>query len=304
MIRAGGIDLGGTKIEARLFDADWQMIDRRRVPTARDYDQLVADVAGQVRWLRDQGGPALPVGIGAAGLHNQKTGRVLTANLVADGHPFPADIARAAEGQVSYINDCSAHTLSEYIFGAAKGHDPVVGIILGTGVGGGVVAGGRLIEGPAGASGEFGHLPAPALLVQKFGLPIVRCGCGREGCAETLIAGPGVERIAQALTGQRRGLPDIAAGRHDDPEATAVWEVWIALLADLIVTVSLTVDPELVILGGGPSQIDGLVEALEPAIAARHLPGLPAPALKIAAGGEASGARGAAFVAWQEAGAP
>ncbi|MES2145025.1 MAG: ROK family protein [Pseudomonadota bacterium] len=154
---AVGIDLGGTKIEAQIFDADWTRVAQRRIDTPRDYPGLVAAMADQIAWAGAQGGPRLPVGIAAAGLVNPATGLALTANLAATGHPFPADIAATAGRRVSYVNDCRALTLSEAIFGAARGLSPAVGLILGTGIGGGVAVEGRLVEGPATLGGEFGH---------------------------------------------------------------------------------------------------------------------------------------------------
>lgn len=296
---AAGIDLGGTKIEAQLFDADWALVDRRRIATPRDYATLVAAVAEQIGWIEGQGG-RLPVGISAAGLVNPATGLALTANLAAMGKPFPADIIAAVGRPVTYINDCRALTLSEAVFGAAKGQSPAVGLILGTGIGGGVAIDGRLVPGPSGTGGEFGHFALPAGPVVAHGLPVPLCGCGRIGCAETLIAGPGMTRICEALTGEPLSPPEIAA-RRSEPALARVFAVWTALLAELLKTLTLVIDPACIVLGGGLSKIAGLVPALEGALAVTQLPGFAIPRLVLAEGGDASGARGAAYAALQEA---
>lgn len=296
---AAGIDLGGTKIEAQVFDADWQCTARRRIATPADYPALVAAMADQIAWIETHGS-SIPVGISAAGLVNPATGLALTANLAATGRPFPADIAKAAGRPVTYINDCRALTLSEAVFGAAKGQSPAVGLILGTGIGGGVAIGDRLVAGPTNTGGEFGHFALAAAPVLAHGLPILRCGCGRIGCTETLIAGPGLTRIAHHLTGQSLPPQDIAA-RRDEPDIARVFDVWTELLAELLKTLTLVIDPACIVLGGGLSRIAGLIPALDAALTASQLPGFTIPRLLLAEGGDASGARGAAYAATQEA---
>lgn len=297
---AVGIDLGGTKIAAQIFDADWMRLDERRIDTPRDYPGLVAAMADQIAWAGAQAGKALPVGIAAAGLVNPGSGLALTANLAATGHPFPADIAAAAGRAVTYVNDCRALTLSEAMFGAARGMSPAVGLILGTGIGGGVAVRGRLVEGPATLGGEFGHFAIAAAPVVAHGLPIVTCGCGRAGCTETLIAGPGLVRLTRHLTGRTLTAPEITAGRRKDPDLARVWAVWCELVAEMLKTIAFVVDPACIVIGGGMSQVPGLVEDLTKALRAIQLPGFAIPDLRLAQGGDASGARGAAYAAWQE----
>ncbi|NCO87125.1 MAG: ROK family protein [Rhodobacterales bacterium] len=299
---AAGIDLGGTKIEAQVFAPDWSRTERRRIDTPRDYGALVAAMANQIAWAEGVAGRALPVGISAAGLVNPLTSLAFTANLPATGHPFPADIAGAAGRPVTYVNDCRALTLSEAVFGAARGMTPVAGLILGTGVGGGVAVDGRLIPGPAAVGGEFGHTPAPAHLVLAHGLPVLRCGCGRMGCIETYVAGPGLTRIAAHVTGRALTPPEVAAQRATDPAVAQVWDIWCAFVAELLITLTFTIDPQAVVLGGGLSQIADLTDDLSAALRAAQLPGFAIPLILLAQGGDSSGARGAAYAALQEAG--
>ena len=184
-----GIDLGGTKIETQVFDDAWSVMDRRRSETPRDYHGLVQAMAEQIEWALALAGPEAPVGIGAAGLVNPMDGLALTANLVATGHPFPADIEKAVGRNITYVNDCRALALSEAVFGLGKGHRTVMALILGTGVGGGICVDQRILQGPTHTGGEFGHTSAPAHIVAQHGLPITQCGCGRMGCIETYLCG-------------------------------------------------------------------------------------------------------------------
>ena len=296
---AGGIDLGGTKIEAQIFAADWALSDRRRMDTPKDYKGLVAAMADQIAWIDAKTKARIPVGVAAAGLVNPTTGLAYTANLPATGHPFPAEISQAAGRQITYINDCRALTLSEAIFGAAQGLTPVVGLILGTGIGGGVAVNGKLIPGPAMVGGEFGHTYAPAHLVAQYSLPIVRCGCGRMGCIETLIAGPGLTRIARAVTGAELSPRDVVAAKAKDQNAAQTYQIWCELVAELLMTLSFTIDPAAIVLGGGLSNIPGLVADLTTAQARSQFPGFATPKILLAQAGDASGARGAAYAAVQ-----
>ena len=293
-----GIDLGGTKIGTQLFDDNWAVVARQRVDTPQDYDTLVATVAAQIGWGLAQTGDNTPVGIGAAGLINPADGLALTANLPATGHPFPADIAMAAGQPVTYVNDCRALALSEAVFGQGKDHRTVMALILGTGVGGGISVDKRILQGPTLTGGEFGHTAAPADLVVRHNLPILQCGCGRMGCIETYIAGPGLSRLAAHMTEQDVTPKQIAQARHGD--MAGVWAVWCELTASLLHTLTLTADPDVIVLGGGLTCIDGMVDDLTTAASATQFAGFGMPPLVLAQGGDTSGARGAAYSAWQD----
>jgi len=294
---AAGIDLGGTKIEAQVFDESWQVIDKKRVATPGTYPALLAALSGLMTWSERVADRIIPVGIGAAGLINPATGLVLSANICATGRPLPADIATAAGRPVSYINDCRALALSEAVFGAGQGHKSVLSVILGTGIGGGLALDGALRTGPSGTGGEIGHCAAPAAIVAQHNLPVVACGCGRTGCIETYIAGPGLERLARALLGTDMSARAISAQRHST--TAPVWQVWCALTADLLRTLILTLDPDVIVLGGGLSTIDGVEDDLFIATQNAHFAGFTPPPIVLAQGGDASGARGAAYAAWQ-----
>ena len=296
-MNAIGIDLGGTKMEAQVFDDAWSVAARRRRDTPKDYAELVTELADLIRWADAQTSGTVPVGIGAAGLVNPKTGLALTANLVATGQPFPADIARTVERPVTYVNDCRALALSEAIFGQGKGRRTVMALILGTGVGGGIAVDGAILQGPTHTGGEFGHTSAPAHLVAKHDLPIWRCGCGRMGCIETYIAGPGLARLAKHILGTDLTTVEIAARR--DIDTGPVWQVWCDFGADLLHSLTLTADPDLIVLGGGLTHIEGLDDDLTATARRAQIGDFAVPEIVLAQGGDTSGARGAAYAAWQ-----
>lgn len=296
---SSGIDLGGTKIEAQVFAPDWSLTARNRWPTPKDYPALVAALVEAIRWCETHG-PA-PIGISAAGLVNPRTGLALTSNLSATGKPFPADIAKAANRKIAWINDCRALTLSEAMLGAARGADPAVGLILGTGVAGGVVTGGKLLPSPSQTGGEFGHFPLAAPPVTAHNLPILTCGCGRLGCVETYLSAPGLARIAAHLTGVTHVPETIVQDRATTPAFQMAWDIWLDLATEFLVTLCLTIDPQVIILGGGLSRAPGLTDDLAKHLTRASLGGFPIPAIRLAEGGDASGARGAALHALNEA---
>ena len=295
---AAGIDLGGTKIEAQVFDSTWNRVELRRVATPQTYDALVAAMADQIAWVDGLGQPGLPIGVAAAGLINPATGLALTANLPATGRPFPSDIASAARRPITYVNDCRAQALSEATFGAARGFASALALNLGTGLAGGIVINGKLLPGPTGLGGEFGHFALPAHVVAAHNLPILRCGCGRMGCTETLVAGPGLARIYTHLSGRASTPEAITTSRDTDPQADQTWQIWCDLTAELIHTLCYVADPECVVLAGGLSRAPNLIPDLAAALQRAQLPGYGVPPLLLAEGGDTTGARGAAFAAF------
>ena len=296
MTLAGGIDLGGAKIEAQLFDPSlgWTAIDRREIPTpATDYGALLDALAEQHVWLEERG--ASQVGIGAPGLA-LSDGRAMTANLPSDGKPFSKDLARLLGKPATIVNDCRAFAYSEALLGAGRGASPVLGLVIGTGVAGGLVTGGVLIDGPNGQAGEYGHMTLAHGTAGRYGLPLLRCGCGREGCYETLCSGPGIARIAEATTGRAATAEELAA--RTDAGAAETLRIWAEIVAEMLAGVVLATDPEIVVLGGGVSKMAGVAGRLSRALKPLLLDGVRAPDIRPAEGGDRSGARGAALLAW------
>lgn len=297
MALAGGIDLGGTKIEARLFNTEegWRTVDFREVPTPRtDYRQMLAALVGSVNWLDDKGARA--VGLGAPGLISPK-GIALTANLPANAMPLRADLEAALKRPLPIINDCRAFTLSEARFGAGQGAASVLGIVIGTGLAGGFVMNGKVLDGPNGQAGEFGHMPMPFDVVTRHDLPWLSCGCGRTGCYETICSGTGLTRLAELKTGRKISPADLP------DEASEVLAIWSEMMGCLLSSTILTLDPEVIVLGGGVSKMPGITKRLASSLNGELLAGTHAPPILRAEGGDRSGARGAALFAFeQEAG--
>lgn len=286
---SGGIDLGGTKMAAQIFDADWQVVFAHEQPTPRDsYEAFLDALGGQVQLLRDTG--AQVVGIGTPGIVTRE-GVLLAANLVATGKPLPTDISARCGGELPFLKDCRAFTLSEAHLGAGRVAASVFGLIMGTGLSGAFVANGELPASPSGMAGELGHSPLPYDLMTRLGLPLLPCGCGRVGCFETLCSGPGISRLAELILGTRVAAEDLSG---EDGEQ--VLDIWAQITARLLDVIVLAHDPEMIVLGGGVSQMEGievrLGEALREIALADRIPHI-----RLAEGGAQSGARGAALFA-------
>lgn len=301
MMDAAGIDIGGSKIEAQVFASGWQMAGKMRWPTPKgDYADQVGALAQAVRWCAAQG--AQHIGISAAGLINPANGLALTANLAASGRPFARDVAASAGRSITWVNDCRALALSESRFGAAQGADPAMVLIFGTGLSGGLVTRGGLLPNFAGLGGEVGHFPLPAAPMLAHGLPVLPCGCGRKGCTETLLSAPGLARIARHVTGRDHTPEAVIAGRDRDAGLAKAWDIWLDLTCDFLITLCFTVDPAVIVIGGGLSRAPRLTDDLARALQGATFAGFAIPAIRLAQGGDASGARGAAYAAYLEGG--
>lgn len=301
MIAAGGIDVGGTKIEAKLFAKDWELLDVRRATTPKDdYDELLAAIIDQYQWLsRISKGVEIPVGIGIPGLVERSSGRAVIANLPAKGQNLQADLVEKIVSPVWFENDCRAFTLSEARLGAGKGFKTVFGLVLGTGVAGGFTKEGALVRGQNGAAGEIGHLPIPATVAGQYDLPTLTCGCGRDGCYETYISGPGLQRLARLIAGKSISPKDIASGAHSgDQTLIRTMDIWTDLVGSLLRSVLLVIDPDCIVLGGGLSNIPGIETRLTEEFPKDLLQGVTPPPVLLAADGDSSGTRGAAMAAY------
>lgn len=292
-----GVDVGGTKIEAKAFAADWTELRSRRVPTPDTYDALLAAVSGMVDWLREGRRDPVRIGFGLPGYVDPATGESLTTNIDASGRGLRRDLAAIPGLDPVFENDCNCFALSEAVLGAGRDHRTVIGLILGTGVGGGIVTDGRLLAGKRGVVGEFGHIGIPATLSSRYSLPMVTCGCGRIGCYETLASGRGLPRLCEALTGKVAGGREIASlAAAGDVAMGRVLDVWTEIVAELISAIQCVADPDCIVLGGGLSGIAGIEDRLRHATAPILLPAISKPAILRAEGGDSSGTRGAALL--------
>ncbi len=296
----GGMDVGGSKIETCLFDERFHALERRRVrTTCASYEELLDGIVGEAHWLDARAGGAVDLGIGLPGLVDHATGRALTSNLPATGRPLREDLVAKLGRSVAMANDCKCFALSEANGGAGEGSETTLGLILGTGVGGGVTHRGRLVLGHNDLPGELGHLGIPGRLVAEWGLPLLPCGCGRVGCYETLVSGPGLARLAVRHGRTESSPAEIArlAEAGDAAMAAAMCE-WLTLLAELIHTAQCTIDMDCVVLGGGLSRIPDVAPMLADTYRGRKIAGRET-RFAVARFGDASGTRGAAMLLTQ-----
>jgi len=292
-----GIDLGGTKIEAAAIDPAGAIHGRRRIATpVGDYDGTIAGIAGLVGAIESEIGATASVGIGNPGTIVSETGLVKNANSTWLNHrPLGRDVEAALGRPVRFANDANCFALSEAIDGAAAGCATVFGVILGTGVGGGIVTGGRLLVGANAIAGEWGHNPLPA--PQPDELPGALCYCGRRGCIETFLSGPGFAADHRLHGGRDLSVPQIAAGAAaGDPQCRASLDRYADRLARALASVINLIDPDAVVLGGGLSALAFLYDEV-PRRWGRHIfSDTVATRLLAPRHGDASGVRGAAWL--------
>ncbi len=296
MIRVG-VDFGGTKIEAAALNGTGAFLARVRRPNPGRYGAAVALVRDLVAEAEQQaGGRAPAVGIGIPGSISPTTGRVRNANSTwLNGQPFREDLEGALGRPVRLQNDANCFALSEAVDGAAAGARVVFGAILGTGCGGGVVIDGRALEGRNGIAGEWGHSPLPWPTPEEHRAHA--CWCGKTDCIETWVSGTAFRedyRRAAGLTADGRAIVERAAA--GDPEAEVCLDRYVDRLGRALAAMCNLLDPDVIVLGGGMSNVKPLYDRL-PAAVARHAftdsfatPILPAKY------GDSSGVRGAAWL--------
>jgi fructokinase len=287
MNRRIGIDLGGTKIEALALDDAGREVFRQRVPTPRgDYAATIAAIQQLVQQIGEG-----TVGIGIPGAESHATGLIKNANSTwLIGKPLRQDLEAALGRPVRLENDANCFALSEAVDGAGKGAAVVFGVILGTGVGGGIVVDGKVIRGANAIAGEWGHNPLPQPGEKDFPLP--PCYCGRAGCIETYLSGPGLSRDHERRTGQRLTAQQIVALGGES------LTLYSERLGRALASVINVLDPDVIVLGGGMSNVARLFtevpllwgrQVFSDRVATRLAPPLH---------GDSSGVRGAAWL-WE-----
>ena len=254
-----GIDLGGTKIEIIALDSDGRELLRRRISTPTEgYAATIAAVAGLADWAERELGSRGSIGIGTPGAISQATGLLKNANSTClNGRPVRQDLEALIGREVRIANDANCFALSEAVDGAGRDAQVVFGVILGTGVGGGIVMSRRVHVGANAIAGEWGHNPLP--LPRAEDLPLPECYCGRPGCIETYLSGPGMAKLHAAATGSRLSPPEIAAAAEaGDASAERTMRLYEDRLARSLAGVINIVDPDVIVLGGGMSNIERL----------------------------------------------
>lgn len=300
-----GIDLGGTKTELLAFDPAGAVRARDRWPTPRgDYEATIEAIASHVAATETLLGQAGTVGVGIPGTVSPATGLVKNANSTwLNGRPIDRDLAAALGRPVRVANDANCFALSEATDGAGAGRAVVFGVILGTGVGGGIVVRGRPLIGSNAIAGEWGHTPLAG--ADRDGGEVRRCWCGRDGCIETYLSGPGLTRTYAELGGGRaeaEALADLAAA--GDGPAVAALERYADQLARGLATVIDILDPDIVVLGGGVSNLPDLADRVAARWSRFIFSDRIDTLIRRHQHGDASGVRGAAWLwrkdVWQE----
>ena len=294
-----GIDLGGTKIEGIALDGR-RDVARRRVDTPRDdYAATIEAIVAMVSDLERTGGAGATVGVGIPGTI-AATGLVKNANSTwLIGRPLQADLERALDREVRLANDANCFAISEATDGAAAGADVVFGVIVGTGTGAGIVVHGRVLTGPNGIAGEWGHNPLPWPVDDELPGPL--CYCGKHGCIETFLSGPGLAGDHERRTGQRVAVHEIVErAASGDDGAVKTMTSYERRMAKALASVINVLDPDVIVLGGGLSNIARLYEHVprlwHAQIFAAGVADTPRTRLTRARHGDASGVRGAAWL--------
>ena len=291
-----GIDLGGSKIEIAAFDGLTELA-RQRIPTPQgDYMGTVMAIAGLVESVENKLGQRASVGIGIPGTESAQSGLIKNANSTClIGKPLRRDLQTLLQREVRLANDANCFALSEAIDGAGTGAETVFGVILGTGVGGGIVVREQVLTGANSIAGEWGHNPLPTQ--QASELPAPACYCGRSGCVDTWLSGPGMARDHATLNGETLAPETIAKRTADgDNACEATLQRYEARLARALAVVINILDPQIIVLGGGLSNLDRLYDNVPrlwpPHVFSDHI----ATRLLKHQHGDSSGVRGAAWL--------
>ncbi len=292
-----GVDLGGSKIEVIALEVSGQPILRRRVATPQgDYGGTLKAIADLVTGAEAELGCRARVGICTPGAISPATGLLKNSNSVClNGKPLLTDLQQCLKREVRIANDADCFALSEASDGAASGAASVFGVIVGTGTGGGLVVAGRLLAGPNAIAGEWGHNPLPWPNDQERPGPV--CYCGKTGCIETWLSGPGLERDYFQATGVALKAERIAEQkRRAEPAAVACMQRYTDRMARALATVINLVDPEVVVLGGGVGNIGDLYDTVPQAWGRYVFSDSVATRLVRPLHGDSSGVRGAAWL--------
>jgi fructokinase len=291
-----GIDFGGTKIEGAALDAQGRILARERVANPGEYRAAVAATAALAQRIEAGAGSAGTVGVGVPGSISPLSGRMRNANSVwLNDKPFREDLAAALGREVRMTNDADCFALSEAFDGAGADAPSLFGVILGTGCGGGVVVNGALLDSRNDIAGEWGHTPLPWPSHEELGA--TRCWCGREGCLETWISGTGFRQDHQRATGKTLTGAEIeAAAAAGDADARATLERYVDRLARGLAVVCDLLDPAVIVLGGGMSNLEALYGPLPGKVAHYVFSDVFTTPIVKAKWGDSSGVRGAAWL--------
>lgn len=249
-----GIDLGGTKIESILLDQKLNVVERTRIPTNQEkgYNSIIESIVKIVTDLKKKTNEKTTIGLSAPGAISKKTGLIKNSNTQClIGKSLANDLEQALKQNIRMENDANCFTLAESKLGAAKNYNMVFGVIMGTGIGGGIVLNGKLLKGRTNIAGEWGH--------HTLKIGGNKCYCGKNGCVETYISGPALEKRWKELTGKTESLSSIVQNLTSD--AAKQWKIeFLENFGTSLANVIDILDPDVIVLGGGVSNISFLYD--------------------------------------------
>lgn len=296
-----GFDIGGTKIELSVFNDNLDALWTKRIATPltsyRDFLNCITDLVYEADDKFSQRGL---VGIGIPGFINNHQRTIYTTNIeVIQNKPFVQQLEDNIRRPVVINNDANCFALSEAFHADFQGYQTVLGVILGTGLGGGIVHQQQIISGANGCTGEFGHirLPIDALDILGWDIPIIACGCGAKGCCEKYLSGNGFEWLYAHFYQHSLSAPTIIKHYYQgQAEAVAHVERYVELLFLYLAHLNMIIDADLIVIGGGVSQFDALYQLVPKRIANYMLKQMIVPRVEKARYGDAGGSRGAALL--------
>ncbi|MCL2900369.1 ROK family protein [Brenneria tiliae] len=293
-----GLDIGGTKIAAAVLDENGAVLLQQRTATRKEsYAQFLSDVCRIIAALQGRFSVPLSIGIALPGGVSPLTGLIKNSNILPlNGRPLQQDLQRRLNQRVAIANDANCFTLSEALDGAGKGHRMVFGVTLGTGCGGGLVIDRQVIAGGHGNAAECGHNPLPGYDPARDG-PAAHCYCGQRNCVESFVSGTGLAERYLSLTGRKATAQDIVAlAESGDAAAARQFDLYLDQLARMLATIVNLIDPDVIVFGGGLSNVAALYRDISSRVAAYTFTDRFSTPIVQAVHGDDSGVRGAAWM--------
>lgn len=296
-----GFDIGGTKVEIAVFDKNFQQVWSKRVPTPQEsYQAFLTCIESLVNEADARFSTVGKIGIGIPGMINRHNRTIYTTNINAvKDKPFIDDLEAKIGRSIEINNDANCFALSEALDEEYAHYNNVVGVILGTGLGGGIVVNRQVVSGASGCAGEIGHirLSVDMLAILGHDIPLVNCGCGLTGCCERYLSGTGFEWLYRHFYHQSLSAKTIIEHYYaGDEQATQHVERYLELLAAYLGNLMMLIDAELIVIGGGLSNFDEIYQQIPKRITKYLLKQMNIPRIEKAKYGDAGGARGAALL--------
>lgn len=294
-----GFDVGGTKIAFSVYDQDLNCLFEDQTPTPNDYASFITIISDMVKQADQKFECQGQIGMGFPGAINQKDNTLNCANVPAiKGRHLVHDLSTSLGREVKLENDANCFLLSECYGGSADGCSTVLGVTLGTGVGGAIFVNGSILSGFNSFAGEIGHYPLPAtLLIKHPSLPNIKCGCGRQMCLETYMSGTGLGNLYKHYAKKPLKGPEILEKfRADDKMAIKVVNIYLDILAAGLGTSIMVIDPDAIVFGGGLSNFEAIHKELPKRLPEHLLNYVTLPKITTAKFGGTGGVRGAALL--------